>query len=643
MNLSITRFQVENIRAIRDLEVDLTGGTGNLSHVTMIQMPNGVGKSTTMELIRTVLQGKELDEDKVMSYQPNDFEASEGSFELDIEFSGNVSTLRLELDYNFGGHEYRTIKPQLTAGGDKPEHDLPLELENLMTESFIKRFVFDGELTDEFIGTDSDEAEEAIKAVNYLDRLDLQHQAIDDIVKENQEGGGAETEQGYKLISTEYEKAKKRVEELESKEERLDSEIDDLEDELKSLNESRKQLLEGHEDALERDKELQEKINRLEPKLESATHDLLADLRTPSKLSESFHEDLSKLYENMEILKLPKSTSQEFFRELAEGDECICGTTIDEELSSNILENSDQFLSEDDISVLNALKDRIGNLSQPEDFSIQIENIDEKREELFEARQEQHSLDVGDSDIQSKIDDLNSDIRDTEREIERNERKLKHLKTSDNAIQDNKNLTWKENLELCKNRRNEYKNKVQEATNTVNFGKKADLLDEILEEFSNRCLDDLKDKQIAETNKRLEQILGSKDVQIEDIDDSIILKNKDGASEGQKLSTAYAYLATLFEDSALDVPFFVDNPVVSIDFDKSTVVAHIIPQLFDQLVMFIIPRERDHFATEISSDDIEYLTIHESDRPGEVEKHNDREYFFSFQDKQDTEVEQEAA
>jgi hypothetical protein len=252
-------------------------------------------------------------------------------------------------------------------------------------------------------------------------------------------------------------------------------------------------------------------------------------------------------------------------------------------------------------------------------------------------------LDVGDSDIQSKIDDLNSDIRDTEREIERNERKLKHLKTSDNAIQDNKNLTWKENLELCKNRRNEYKNKVQEATNTVNFGKKADLLDEILEEFSNRCLDDLKDKQIAETNKRLEQILGSKDVQIEDIDDSIILKNKDGASEGQKLSTAYAYLATLFEDSALDVPFFVDNPVVSIDFDKSTVVAHIIPQLFDQLVMFIIPRERDHFATEISSDDIEYLTIHESDRPGEVEKHNDREYFFSFQDKQDTEVEQEAA
>jgi DNA repair exonuclease SbcCD ATPase subunit len=643
MNLSITRFQIENIREIQNLEVDLTGGNEDLSHVTVIQMPNGVGKSTTMELIRTVLQGRELNKDEVMSYKPTDFEATEGSFEIDLEFSGKVSTLRLELDYNFGDYAYRTIKPKLTSGGDVPEHDLPLELENVMAESFVRLFVFDGELTDEFIGTDSDEAEEAIKAVNYLDRLANQRQAIEEIVEARQDDSGADTEQGHKYLSTELEKTVQKIDDLEKKEESLEDDIVQLNEDLESFRDERQELLEGHEDALERDRELEKKINRLEPELKSDTKDLLADMRTPSKLSESFSEDLSRLYENMEILKLPKSTSQEFFRELAEGDECICGTTIDDDLSSNILENSEKYLSEDDISVLNALKDRIGTIPAHKDFSDQIEEIETKRENLFQARQERRSLDVGDSDIQSKLEELDSDIRSTEREIERKERELNHLRTNDNAVQDNNNLTWKENLELCRNRRNEYENKVREATKTVNFGKKADLLDEIFEEFTDRCLEELKERQISETNQRLEKILGSKDIQIKDIDESISLKDKEGASEGQKLSTAYAYLATLFEDSALDVPFIVDNPVISIDFEKSTVVAQIIPELFSQLVMFIIPRERDHFIGELVSDDIEFLTIHKSDEPGQLEKHRDEEYFFDFQESKQSEVEKEVA
>jgi len=643
MNLSVTRFQTENIREIESLEVDLTGGDGDLSHVTLVQMPNGIGKSTTMELIRTVLRGKELDEEEVMSYEPTDFDAREGSFELDLEFSGNIFTLRLELDYEFGDYGYRTIKPQLTAGGDVPEHDLPLELENVMTDSFVRLFIFDGELTDEFIETGSDEAEEAIKAVNYLDRIDNQRAAIEEIEEARQDEDGAETEQGYNYLSTELDKTERRLERLERKEGNLDEEIDQLEEDLEGLYDDRKALLEGHENALDRDRELEEKINRLEPKLKSDTKDLLDDMRTPSKLSKSFNEDLSKLYENMEILKLPKSTSQEFFRELAEGDECICGTEIGDEVSSNILDNAEKYLSEDDISVLNALKDRIGNTSDTNDFSNDIKDIEEKREELFTARQERRSLNVGDSDIQTKIDEINSDISRTERKIERKKRELKHLRTNDNAVQENNNLTWKENLELCRNRLNEYENKVREATQTVNFGTKADLLDEILEEFSNRCLEELKERQISETNQRLEKILGSKDVQIQDIDNSIILKDKEGASEGQKLSTAYAYLATLFEDSALDVPFLVDNPVISIDFEKSTVVAQIIPNLFDQLVLFIIPRERDYFATEIQSDDIEYLTIYGTGEAGKLEKHRDKDYFFDFQEDREEEVETEVA
>lgn len=631
MNLSISRFRVENIRGIKNLEIDLKNKNEYPNHVTLIQMPNGVGKSTTMGLIRTLLQGKDLDRTEVESYEPTEFESTEGSFELDLEFDGNIRTLQLELDYNLGTHSYYTIKPQLTGGGRVPEHDLPLEVQKMMTKSFIKLFVFDGELTDDFIGTGSDEAEEAINTVNYLDRLEDQRDTIDEIV-ESRRDGKAGTEQGYKILSTELQKSKSKLDELTSKKESLNEKIDELEDDKKSLEEKRESLLDGYEHILERYTQLQEEINQHKVDLRSDTKDLLSEMRSPSKLSGSFAEDLSKLHENMEILKLPKSTSQEFFRELAEGDECICGTEINDDLSTNILENSEKYLSEDDISVLNALKHKIGSLPEVKNLEDQIECIGDTREELRLKKNKKQALGVDDPDTQSKIDELDSDIESVEDEIKNKKRELKHLRTNDNAIQDGNNLTWKNNIELCKNRRNKYKDKVRQATKTVNFGKKADILDTILEKFKHRYSGRLKNKQIDRTNDRLQKILDSRDVQIKDIDDSIILEKKTDASEGQKLSTAYAYLSTLFENTALDVPFVVDNPVISIDFKKSTVVAQIMPNLFDQLIMFIIPRERDHFAGKLASNDVEYITVHKLAKPGEVEKHVSKDYFFNFQE-----------
>jgi len=57
-------------------------------------------------------------------------------------------------------------------------HFLPNELNNVITESFVDLFVFNGELTEEFIETGSDEAENALKIVNFLNRLENQKNQI---------------------------------------------------------------------------------------------------------------------------------------------------------------------------------------------------------------------------------------------------------------------------------------------------------------------------------------------------------------------------------------------------------------------------------------------------------------------------------
>jgi len=102
-------------------------------------------------------------------------------------------------------------------------------------------------------------------------------------------------------------------------------------------------------------------------------------------------------------------------------------------------------------------------------------------------------------------------------------------------------------------------------------------------------------------------------------------------------------VSTLFEDSAVDVPFVIDSPAVSIDYEKRAEVAPIISDLFDQLVIFVISSEREHFVSELDSGDIKYCTIHKTETPGHVEKSLDQDYFMNFQSEAEEEELEEVA
>lgn len=643
MDLKIKRIEYENIREFRELEFDLTNEINDSHHVSLVQMPNGTGKTTTMELIRTLLLGEELDEKEVRSYEPNDFDATEGKFEVDFEFTGDVFTLQLELNYEFGEYSYRNIKPQRVAGGDIPEHSLPLELENVMTESFIDLFVFNGELTEEFIDTDSEEAENAIKIVNYLNRIDEQRRAIEEVVKSQQEDANVTTEQGYKQKKTRLETVRKKLNSLEEKAESLEHQIEKHEEKIESLYTQRQELLADKEQILERDQRLEEEISKLESEIKTETKNLHDKMRKPSKLSVSFNDDMERLLDNMDIMKLPKSTSQEFFRELSESEKCICGTQIDDDLSETILDNAEQYLSEDDIAVMNALKDQLRNIPEYERFDETFDLLQEKRDELVVKKQKKNRIEIDDPELRKELDSIVEQRKEEENAKKRKQKNLQKLRKEDKTIQNQVRLDWTKNIPLCRREEKKLEKEVRKASGTVNFGKRADRLEKIFTEFTDRSLEALKKKQISDTNEKLEQILGLSKVQVEKIDNSIVIEGRDGASEGQSLSVAYAYLATLFEDSALNVPFVIDSPAVSIDYEKREEVAQIIPGLFNQLIIFIISPERERFVDELDSDDIQHFTVHKTETPGEVEKHTSKDFFMGFQSEEEKEEHQEIA
>ncbi|WP_128904666.1 AAA family ATPase [Halorubrum amylolyticum] len=641
MDLKITGIRYENIREFENVELDFANGSNdNPHHISLVQMPNGTGKTTTMNLIRTTLLGKEMDQDEVRSYQPSDFDAIEGAFEIDLVSSGEPFTLRLELDYEVGDHSYRHIKPKEVGGGDMAGHFLPNELNNVITESFVDLFVFNGELTEEFIETGSDEAENALKIVNFLNRLENQKNQIQQTVQNRQEDASVTTQQGYRNIQTRLETTEEKLEELQEKRDELEDAVEDHEETIEELEERRQDILAENEEQLEKDKRLERKIQNLENELETATKDLLSTMRKPSRLDEDLNDDMEKLLENMKIMQLPKSTSQEFFTELAEGKNCICGREIHEEHEQEILDNAEKFLSEQDIGVLNSLKDNLRDTPDYESFDDTFEELQEKRDDLKQAEEERARLDLDDPNLNEKLDKIIEEIEEEEHAKEEKEDKLRRLKTNDKNEQAEFGLDWKNNIPLCKRKREQRKEELRKASGTVNFGKKADILEDIFEEFIEECLKSMKESQIEETNKKLERILGLSKVQVEDIDNSIKIEGRDDISEGQSLSIAYAYLSTLFEDSALDVPFVIDSPAVSIDYEKRAEVAPIISDLFDQLIIFVISPERESFVNELQSNDIQYTTIHKTDTPGKIEKHLDKDFFMDFQSEEER---QEAA
>lgn len=641
MNLRIEEIRYKNIRDIGSLKLDFTkSGSNQPKHISLVQMPNGTGKTTTMGLIRHLILGSELNNETVRGYEP-ETGASNGEFIISFAAGEERFRLHMELDYDLGTITYKHSYPQREGGGLNSNHYLPLELENILTEEFVDLFVFNGELTDDFIETGEDKAEEALKIVTRLDRIEVQRPAIERVVEKQQQNKGAKTEQGLKQIRSRLEKREKKLANLKQLRNSLEDDIDGHDSTIEDLEAERESIIASDKKALEKYKEYQSEINDLQTTLETDSAELLDSMRVPSKLSPSFHDDFISLLKHMKILKLPRSTSKEFFVELADEEEsCICGRELDEEHRSEIRENAEKFLSNEDVGVLNSLKQRLGNISEPLDLDTRLESLRKTRQDLKQYETQQDQLNLRDDDLEAEKQKLTQKIESEKATKENKEKKVDLLTSDDKVLRQKHNLNWESNIPEAKREVRKYKNKREEATDTVTFSNQANKLDAILEEFVDRAISEVKDKQIQKTNERLDQILKRSSVQIESIDDSINLKNKSGSSEGQSLAVAYAYLSTLFEGSAVDMPFVIDSPAVSLDHKVRSEVAPVISNLFDQVIAFVISTEKEGFIENLepaTEDDINYYTVYKTDKAGELRTHTDRDFFMDFTSEEEEE------
>lgn len=623
MKMTILEMAYKNIRRINALTLSFSEAKN-----TFLMMGNGTGKTTTMELIKGLFDGtaSKWSKEKVKEYKPMFGEASNGEFTIKVKFDEAQYIYKLLLNYTDG---VAKIKTTALPKGEEEGLKLPESLKGIFSPEFVRRFVFDGEQAVKSLDSSSNEAEETIKYLYRLDELDEIITANEKILTEIQNAEGKPgTDSSLKNLRSRQKSVKDTIKRLKIKQHELLSLIGSLSDVLGGLVEERDELDAKNKSLNDEKSEIEKEAIENCGKIDGKIKEILGTIKSPYNVAPFICFRMAELGKNMTKLKLPKASSKDFFIELANTSECICGRYIGETERENILKNASKYLGSDQQAVLNEIKNTLNTCEFDNHLEVLYGELaalieEENHIKTRATTNRERLLKAGGDkaqEIQNKIDELNEKIGSSKKE----------LSIIESKDADDENLTEDNNLPKAIAAETEYDKKIASATKTNQALQRKIIIESLVKEIKEKATKDLKSAIINKTNERLKQVITDDNIEVEDINKYIKLKGKSGASEGQTLSIAYCFLGTLFEDSELEFPFIIDSPAGKMDFNKRKAVADIIPHIFNQLIAFVTSAEVEQFADRFySSADTQYITIIASDTGVVVKKGQD--FFDSYQ------------
>jgi len=634
MRISINGWGYENIRLLNTLDIDLLEGGTDLPHVTLVMMKNGTGKTTTLKLMRATLSGNAVkwSEETVREYQPIGSTARFGKFHIRVSFGSDKFRYTLILDYEQGTARYETSHVS-THGGLEDGHRLPLSMSHVLNnDGFVERFVFDGEQAKKTLSSSSHEAELAVLYLYQIDRLrDLKQRVSDQMqIKQNESASKGATSGSMSYNRTRRDNRKKNYDDLVERHSELKKSYDEKAKQKEVLEKKKRELLEADAELKEKQSTLNQEMAEGRSRLYNALQLVGIFSRLPHYVSDEFDSRLALLSRNMQILKLPRATAREFFNELADSTECVCGRPIGPDEKDTILQRAELYLGAEDLGAINAIKDKIRNYSRGPELFEAVRMMTDAKEQVQAIQSSINrlvmQLDEGAQKeaetIQQNLERIDSDLRDLDRDV-------REMEATPGTTY---RATEQNNLQLAQKAYEEAEQNYQRALGTYEYTQKAKMLIKYIEVTESFALEKLKHGVIQKTNEKIAEILTDEQIKVDKIDGSLILHDRSAVSEGQTLAIAYSYIGSLFEHSAYDFPFVIDSPAASMDLAVRREVATIIPKLFKQLIIFVTSGEVAGFAEKFYPlSGIEYLTIEGQDKGENATCTVGQSYFSAYQ------------
>lgn len=632
MKMSILEIEYRNIRKISNLKLSFISPAGTVIGNNFIMMANGTGKTTTMSLIKGVFDGtaNNWDSSTVKTYAPTTVSSNNGEFSIKVKFDEKIYQYFIVLDYAAGTARIETAA---MPKGRENGRILPESIKTIFTEEFVKRFVFDGEQAEKSMDSKFDEAEQTIKYLYRLDKLDDILSANQKILSEiqNTEGGGRNgSESALSNLRTRRDKIERTIKVLEFKASDYKKRIEKYEAEKADKISQRNEIDKKYKDLNEEKNNINTEIENNKKDISAQIAEIMRLTKSPYLISESLCNRIRELGLSMTKLKLPKNTSKDFFTELAHSEKCVCDRCIGEKEKEAILRNAERYLGSNQQSVLNTIKSSISSCEYDSSLSEAFEKLSELQKQSnilnnrFKDNEEKLIKAGGDkaADLQSEIDKFIGEIAACKKSLNVIEAKNDPYET----------LTEDNNLPLAKEALEELEKKIASATNTNRALRRKEIVEELVNQIKQETTKSLKAEIVRKTNEKLKSVITDDKIEIESIDKYIKLKDRAGASEGQTLGIAYCFLGTLFEDAELQFPFIIDSPTGKMDFAKRQAVADIIPNVFNQMIAFVQSAEVERFADRFyNNPDSQYITIIASPDDENVEVKYGKDYFDSYQ------------
>lgn len=633
MKMSIIGIEYKNIRKISELKLSFVDANGKSIKNNFVMMANGTGKTTTMELIKGLMDGSAADwsAKKIKTFAPTTSHSDVGVFSIAVKFDERQYKYFLYMNYKTGTANIKTTTT--TLGGMEDGRHLPDALKGIFTPEFVRRFVFDGEQAEKTMDSSSNEAEETIRYLYRLDELDEIIATNQRILSEIQDAEGSKgSKSSLSNLRTRQEGIKTTISKLQKNAARLRKDIKTFEDERKEKITQRDALDKNYETLNQEKQEILNLQQHNKDSIDAQISEIIRLSKSPYLISQEFCDRMYGLGSSMTKLKLPKTISKDFFVELAHAKDCICGRCIGESEKKTILENAEKYLGSDQQSVLNAIKSSLMACSYDSSLSDAFTELSKLREEANRLQTRLNTnaeklLKAGGEEaakLKARIDEL-------EKRIAVSKYQLDIIESKD---ENNEELTEDNNLYKAELLYKDYEHKIASATRTNAALYRKEVVESLVFAIKEQATAELKKEIIRKANEKIQKVITDDFIEIDNIDRYIKLKERSGASQGQTLGIAYCFLGTLFEDSELEFPFIIDSPTGSMDFDKREAVADIIPKVFNQMISFVQSAEVKRFADRFyDNSDAQYLTIVVSPSSGMVEVHEGIDFFDSYQQK----------
>ena len=589
MDVRILSWKTKGLR-VPDWEINIDPANGKKT--AMIMMPSGMGKTTTLKLLRYSFcdYSKILQKKDISSLQNLNTKEPVGEFTINIKIDNQKYRIKSIFDFNKLTLSYETTDP---IDGTSKGLNLPDQINKYLDQEYIEKTFFDLELVEKLF-----ESTAATDSINKLYKLYYFKQignVLDDylVKKQNESSSGKINKKELEELKLNRDKLINKQKQLVNQNEKNLNELENLKLEKKKFEKIKNEIENSKITIKEKIDNSREKISLAKNDLKEGFTDLYSKIRNPILINNEFKKKLINFESNLNNLKIPESVGRAFFDDLIKSKSCLCGHEMSNEMKENILKSKESILSEDTWLILSVLKHKIRKESEKETLNLTnlLANIAEKKGKLsIEERKGNEIVDgIDDNKYQEAVKRLNKiDERINQLDLffkEYYEAPKKTDTPDDNSIKKISNL-----LQITID-------KIGEATATENISKKIIIIKDILKQTEEKSLDFITNDLVEKINKEIPRVMPFEKIFVKDIKNRIVLEDRDEGSAGQQARIGYLFLIKLLDRPNLNFPFIVDSPVTALDdISRSEIATTIASHLNNQYIGLILPKEREDFV-----------------------------------------------